>query len=146
MRRILLILAAATVFAPLAVSQPEKQTTKVEGSFLLAKELGTFAGRVAEVRLYAFDPFLADKGADLVEKIEFAKFAHTQGKETKKSFVIGAKGTLDPKMRYYLTFFILENGNRTHIGACAHSGKDLCKVLTGGQPAKVEIKVREIRR
>jgi hypothetical protein len=142
--RIQTILLPALLLWPAIAPAGEKKSTRVEGVMLLPKEVASFDKRVVEIRLYKYDRRLADTAADLVEKIEFKDFAHLQGKETKKGFVIGAKGTLEPSMGYYLTLFILENGKRTHIGECEHV-KGLCKVLTDGGPAKVSFKVRPVK-
>jgi hypothetical protein len=50
-----------------------------------------------------------------------------------------------PKMRYYITVFVLDDaGKRTHIGE--KDGKaGLCLVLTDGQPNKVTMIVRPVR-
>lgn len=127
------------------VAAQDRPSTKVEGTFVIPKEVASFNGRLVEIRLYKHDPRIADKAADLVEKVEFKDFGHVQGKETKKDFTIGAKGTLEPAMGYYVTFFILREGRRTHIGECAHSKNNLCKVLTKGQPNKIRVQVREVR-
>jgi hypothetical protein len=100
---------------------------------------------VLEIRLDQHDPRIADQPADLVEKVEIKDFAHTQGKETTKEFVIGAKDNLEPKLGYYGTLFILEQGQRTHVGECA-DGKGLCKVLTQRQPNKVSLTGREVKK
>src|SRR5262249_2920699 len=130
---------------PLAVATAgEQKSTRVEGTVVVPKEVGTFAKRVVEIRLYKYDPGIADRAADLVEKVELKDFAHTAGKETKKGFVVGAKGVIEPRMKYYLTLFILEGGRRTHIGECAPE-KGPCKVLTDGNPSKVVLKVRAVK-
>ena len=40
--------------------------------------------------------------------VEIKDCAHTQGKETTKEFIIGAKDDLEPKLGSYGTLFILE--------------------------------------
>ena len=98
-----------------------------------------------EIRLYKHDPRIADQPAGLAEKIELKDFAHGQGKETTKEFVIGAKDNLEPKLGYYVTLFVPEQGRRTHIGECA-DGKGPCTVLTQGQPNKASLTVREVNK
>jgi hypothetical protein len=132
--------------ALVAVAAEDKPSTKVEGTFVIPKEVPSFEGRLVEIRLYKHDPRIADKAADLVERVEIKDFSHAQGKETKKDFAIGANGTLEPKMGYYVTLFILQKEQRTHIGECEHSKKDLCKVLTNGEPSKISLKVREVKK
>jgi hypothetical protein len=128
-----------------APAEEKKETARVEGTVIIPKEVASFEGRVLEIRLYKHDPRIADMPADLVEKIEIKDFAHSRGKETTKEFVIGAKDNLEPKLGYYVTLFILEQGQRTHIGECA-DGKGPCKVLTQGQPNKVSLTVREVKK
>jgi hypothetical protein len=125
----LVLLAAVLIGPPAGTLAGGQQTARVEGTFVIPKEAAAFAGRLVEIRLYRYDPHLADAAADLVEKVEFKNFAHTAGKETKKEFVVGAKAALDPKLRYYLTLFVLENGKRTHLGECT-PGQGPCQVFT----------------
>jgi hypothetical protein len=101
---------------------------------------------VLEVRLYQHDPRIAGKNADLVELVEVKDLAHTQGTETKKTFVLGAKANLEPKLGYYVTVFVLEGKQRTHIGECEHAKKNLCRVLTDGQPNKISLILREVKK
>jgi D-amino peptidase len=139
-----LLLGKAT---PSATSKDEKEaqdTAKVTGTFLLPKELDSFDGRVVEIRLYKIHLMIADKAADLVEKVEIKDFAHTKGTETKKAFVVGAKAKLEKDMKYYLTLFILNDGQRTHMGEVS-PGAEPPKVLTQGHPNKVTLTVRQVR-
>src|SRR4051794_36088999 len=143
--RTLLFIAALAVLPSAVPAQEGKATTKVEGTLVVSKDLPSFQGRVVEIRLYKHDPRIADKAADLVEKLELKDFAHTQGQETTKAFVVGAKGTLEAKQGYYVTLFLLDGGKRTHLGECEHSKNNLCRVLTDGQPAKIKLTVRAVR-
>ena len=140
------LLVAACCFIttrPLVAGDDDAKSTKVTGTVVVPKSVSSFTGRTLEIRLYAYNPFLADVSADLVEKRLQKKFAHTQGKDTTTKFVVGAKGKLNPKLRYYLTVFLLENGKRTHIGE-KDGKRGLCKVLTGGNPNKVRIIARQV--
>src|SRR5262245_14275877 len=91
-----------------SVRADDKDATRVEGTFTVPKEVASFQGRVVEIRLYKYDPRIADQAADLVEKVEIKDFAHTQGQEKKKDFVIGANGKREPQRSYYLTLFLLD--------------------------------------
>lgn len=133
----LLVLAAAGVRAG-----AEEKTAKVTGTFTLPKELDSIQAQVVEIRLYKIHPMIADKAADLVELVEIKDFAHTKGTQTKKEFVIGAKAKLEPEMKYYLTLFILKDGQRTHMGQVP--GKFLITVLTQGEPDTVAITVKKV--
>lgn len=130
--------------ALVAVAAEDKPSTKVEGTFVIPKEVPSFEGRLVEIHLFKYDPQIADKAADLVERVEIKDFSHTQGKVTKKDFAIGAKGTLEPEMSYYVTLFILQKEQRTHIGKCEHSKQFLCEVLTNGAPSRISLNVREV--
>ena len=141
-----LTFATIAIFARAEHLDDKKNSAKVEGVFVIPKEVASFDGRLVEIRLYQYDPRIAGKAADLVEKVEFRDFSHTAGKETKKEFVIGAKADVDPKRSYYVTFFILEKEKRTHMGKCDHDKDGIGKVLTNGQPKIVSIKVAEIKR
>jgi len=141
---LLLAVVFCAVLAGFAVAADPDKSTKVDGTFVLSKDEATFAGHVVDIRLYEFDPFLADVGATLIEKLEMKDFGHTKGTETKKEFVIGAKGEIKPRMSYYVTLFILKDGKRTHMGKVP--GKFLCKVITGGNPRKIEMIVKAIGR
>ena len=123
----------------------EPTSTKVEGTFTIPQAVPSFKDHLVEIRLYQFDPRIADKGADLVDKLQLKKFSHAQGKDTKKQFVLGKKGKLDPRKGYYVTFFVLKDGKRTHIGECQHK-KGLCSVLTRGQPNKIKMTIRPVRK
>lgn len=119
-------------------------STKVTAAVSLPKTLATFTGRTLELRLYEYDPRLADAPSKLIQKIAKPGFAHTKGKPTVTKIVIGAKGTINPRRSYYLTMFVLNGKRRTHIGE-KDGKRGLCKVLTNGQPRNVKVIVRSIR-
>jgi len=127
-----------------AEDKKDDTTTKVTGSVIIPKEVASFDSRVLELRLYAYDPRIAGKAADLVEKVEVKDFNHETGKETKKTFTIGAKGELKANTKYYVTAFVLKGEDRTHIGQADHVKEPLNKVLTDGNPRDVTIRFKEI--
>lgn len=138
--------ALAAVLCTSAVAEDKKddKTTKVTGTAIIPKDVASFEGRVLELRLYGIDKRIADKGADLIEKIEIKDFAHTTGKETKKEFTIGAKGALVANNRYYITAFVLNGEARTHMGQADHVKEPFNKVLTDGNPREVVIRFKEL--
>jgi hypothetical protein len=147
---LLLALLALPVLAPAAAAPPTatlpaRATTRVEGTFVVPKDLPAFAGRVAEIRLYQTDPRVADRPATLVEMLTVPDVGHVADSETSRPFVIGASGTLDPTATYYVTLFLLVEGKRTHIGEGDHSKNNLCKVLTAGQPSSIVMRLREVK-
>ncbi|MFM8271794.1 MAG: hypothetical protein ACKODX_05610 [Gemmata sp.] len=140
----LAVLALFAVAVPPVVGADDKGTTRVTGTVIVPKEVPSFDNRVVELRLYSVDKNIADKGADLVERVELKEFSHTTGKETRTEFAIGAAGKLDPKNRYYITAFVLNKDARTHIGTADHVKEPFNKVLTDGNPREVTIRFKEI--
>jgi hypothetical protein len=122
----------------------DDKTTKVTGTAIIPKDLPSFSGRTLELRLYAHDPRVADRAADLVEKVEVKDFKHETGTETKKEFTIGAKGELKPNMKYYVTAFVLDGEKRTHIGQADHVKEPFNKVITDGNPREITVRFKEV--
>jgi hypothetical protein len=147
--RTLTLLAAAFALSVFAADPPKKddkkedKTTKVTGTFTVPKEQASFEKLTLEIRLYEYDPKLADKGAELVEKVEVKDFKHEKGKETVEKFEVGAKGMLKDGKAYYLTLYVLDGDTRVSRGDLDHD-KGLGKVLTNGQPREVKATARQI--
>jgi hypothetical protein len=120
-------------------------TAEVKVKAIVPAKLASFKDRTLEVLLYKYDPRLADRAADLVDRYEVKNFAHTRGADTVKEFTLGKKEKLDEKKGYYLTLFILEGKTRTHIGECDHA-KGFARVLTGTAPNEVSATFREVKR
>jgi hypothetical protein len=139
MRAVLLLL----VLAPFCAAAEDTAEVKITAT--VPADTASFTGRVLEVRLYRYDPRLADRMADLVEKVEVKGFAHSKGKATVKELALGRKEKLDAKMGYYLTLFVLDGGKRTHMGKCDHVKEPFNKVLTMGNPRKVKAAINEIK-
>ena len=134
------------IFTALSRAEDKKddKTTKVTGTVIVPKDVPSFDGRVLELRLYTLEKNVADKPADLVEKVEIKDFTHIVGKETKKEFTIGAKGEVKENTRYYITAFVLKGEDRTHLGQADHVKFPLNKVITDGNPREVTIRFKEI--
>jgi hypothetical protein len=111
---------------------------------IIPKEVASFDNRVVELRLYSIEKNVADKKADLIEKVELKGISHEAGKETKKEFIIGAVGKLDANNRYYITAFVLKNDERTHIGTADLGKEPFNKVLTVGNPREVTFRFKEV--
>ncbi|MBY0230888.1 MAG: hypothetical protein K2W96_16505 [Gemmataceae bacterium] len=131
-----------------ADAEPEKKedSSHVSGTATVPADAASFKGRVLEIQLWKHDPRIADKKADLVEKAEVKDFAHTKGKATEKAFSVGKKEKLDSAMSYYVTFFVLEKGERTHMGRIEGAKEPFNKVLTNGHPRKLKIVLDEVKR
>jgi hypothetical protein len=148
MRHLCLLAALALAgFTPAddkkADPKKDDKTTKVTGTFTVPKEQASFDKLTLEIRLYEYDPKVADKGAELVEKVEVKEFKHEKGKETVEKFEIGAKGKLTDGKGYYLTLYVLDGETRVSRGDMDHD-KGLGKVLTDGQPREVKATARQI--
>lgn len=134
-----MICAASTGFA----AEKNDMSTKVTAVVSIAETANTFTGRTLAVHLYAFDPFLADVGADLIEKIEQTDFAHTKGKKTELTIEIGARGKISPRKQYYVTAFVLDKGTRTLMGEI-NGKRGLCKVIAEGNPREINLVMRQL--
>lgn len=141
---VLVVFALAFTASAPAEDKKDDTSTKVTGTVIIPKEVASFEGRVVELRLYGINKNVADKAADLIEKVELKDFSHVTGKETKKEFTIGAAGKLDANNRYYVTAFVLKKDDRTHIGTADHVKEPFNKVLTDGNPREVTIRFKEI--
>ena len=139
-------LGALLLMGTTAIADDKKDdtTTKVTGKVIIAKDVGSFAKRTLELRLYGYDPRIADKAADLIDTFEVKDFAHEEGKETTKEFTIGAKGALKPNTKYYVTAFVLDGKKRTHIGQADHVKEPFNKVITDGNPRDITLRFREV--
>jgi hypothetical protein len=141
------IAIAALLLAGNAAPADDKKddtTTKVTGKVIIPKDVGTFSKLKLELRLYAYDPRIADKAADLVDTFEVKDFSHEAGKETAKEFTIGAKGELKPDTKYYVTAFVLDGDKRTHMGQADHVKEPFNKVITDGNPREITVRFKEV--
>ncbi|WP_180237109.1 MliC family protein [Lacimicrobium alkaliphilum] len=136
-------------------SQPKERCTRIDdrkdnvsslvsGNITLPASLPTIDRAVLDLRLYKYELYKADTRAEMVDWVQSPAFVHQQGSSTERPFQIGTHEPRDPKMGYYLTLYILEEGHRTHIGQCSHNENGLCKVLTQGQPGEVEATFRKL--
>lgn len=132
---------ATAVRAPAA--DDVANNVRVTGTVALPDELESFVGRMLEIRMYKVDPLLADAPADLVDTVEVPDFCHEKGTETRKTFELGADAALELHKTYYLTCFVLDGGERTHMGEVP--GQFMAKVLTNGAPREVTFQVRAVR-
>ena len=104
------------------------------------------AGLMLELRLYEYDPFLADAAADLVGKLRVKNLAHKKGKETKTQFILAEDGSIQPRRSYYLTCFVIDAKGKRYLMGEKDGKRGLCKVLTGGNPNKVNLILRDLRK
>ena len=136
---------ASTIDRPHA-TKDKANSSKVTGTVVTAASVKGYSGLVLELRLYEYHPLIADKPADLVAKLNLKNYAHKAGKETKTHFTIGENGGKKPGMAYYLTCFVIDRaGKRTLMGE-KDGKRGLCKVLSAGNPNKVNLILRDLRK
>ncbi len=137
-----LVLAGGSV---LALAQGP---SKLEVTVKIPADVPSFKGQTLEVLLFEFDPKIADKPASKFDQVVLKDFSHEMGKETVKEVTLGEKakdGKTNAARSYYATVFVLRNGARTHIGEQDGKKGILCRVLTDGQPSKVNMVVRPVQ-
>ena len=140
-----LLLAGTMVLAFVALAK-EPASTKVTGTVLTPKGVKDYSGLTLEVRLYEYHPFVADKPADLVARLNLEEYAHKTGKETKTQFKVGEAGTIMPGMSYYITCFVIDAKGKRYLMGEKDGKRGLCKVLTGGNPNRVNLILRDLRK
>lgn len=129
------------------LAHAEVAPSKVQGTIVIPAKVPSFMGSTLEIKLWEYDPFLADASAKLFDEVIVKDYGHAETKETTTKFVIGEKangGKTTKGRNYYVTLFVLVDGKRTHIGEL-NGKRGLCKVLTGGNPNKIKMVVRPVR-
>lgn len=134
------------IASALPVFAADGDSAKITGTIAAPKALKSFDKLTLEVRLYEYDPGIADKAADLVDKLEVKDFSHAEGKETVETIELGAKAKIKPGMSYYVTVFVLDGKDRTHIGDLAHAPDGFAKVLTNGGPRAIRGTLRPVKK
>ncbi|KPK50543.1 MAG: hypothetical protein AMK72_01970 [Planctomycetes bacterium SM23_25] len=124
---------------------PEPAAGTVTGAFIISDGIPSFEGYVLEIKLWQYNPLVADVSATLVGEHVVKGYRHTKGTETKTAFTLRPKDGVKNGMNYYVTAFVLDGGKRTHMGQ--RDGRPgLCKVLAQGQPTTVQLIARDLRR
>jgi len=121
-------------------------SSKVTGTVVTAGSVKDYEGLTLELRLYEYHPFIADKPADLVAKLNLKNYWHKTGKETMTQFTIGEDSKVKPGMSYYLTCFVIDAKGKRYLMGEKDAKRGLCKVLTGGNPKKVNLVLRDLRK
>ena len=128
----------------LTASAPAESIPAVSGVIIVPENTAAFADRTLEVRLFEFDPLLADVGATEIDVWEMANFEHMGADSEQLAFELG-KG-FQPRLdrSYYITVFSLHDGVRTQIGELDGQA-GLAKVLQGTFSSRVTMILRELR-
>ena len=139
---IFIFMSACTLLS--AQEENMENTASVSGIVIIPADLPSFAESKLEIRLYKFDPLLADRPAQLIDRFSAQNYSHIEGKTTKTKFELGSQERIDPAMRYYITVFILSNDIRTHIGE--KKGKQgLFTVLSANDPRHFSVWIRPVK-
>lgn len=121
-----------------------RKASAVSGGIVVPATVPAFADQRLEIKLFEFDPRLADVSATLIDEYEAADFGHEGEEKTKHAFGVGTDFEPRDNRSYYITVFVTKDGKRTHIGE--RDGKPgLCKVLTDGNPSEVTLVLRPVR-
>lgn len=136
----------STLLFAFALQLPAAESAKVTGTLVTPKAVKAYEGLSLEIRLYEYDPFLADASADLVGKFFIKNYAHKAGTETKTQFIVGDAATIKPRRSYYLTCFVLDAKGKRKLMGEKDGKRGLCNVLTGGNPKKVTLILRDLRK
>src|SRR5438132_108812 len=135
----LLALASFVLSSAQAADPPP---AKVEGTFIIPKDVSSFQGRRVEIGLLMSDPNNAELPPLLLEQVTLKGFTHKSGKETRQDFVLDAGVDVEDGKSYFLTFTIRDRNTVTHKGKCKHDENGY--VLTDKTPETVTVVVSEI--
>ncbi len=102
----------------------------------IPKTIATFDGETMIIRLFEYDPYLADVSATLVERADKPELSHQSGTADQMTVVVGSDHRLNPKRSYYVTCFIENQDKRTHMGEEKPRGEP-AKVLTDEEKQRV---------
>ncbi len=144
MKSLLLAITLSVAFSAIAAEKPYSED--FTGTVVTPKTVKDYAALTLEVRLYEYHPFIADKPADLVAELNHANYTHKAGKETKTQFKVGEAGTIMAGMSYYLTCFVIDANGKRYLMGEKDGKRGLCKVLTAGNPNKVHLILRDLRK
>jgi hypothetical protein len=128
MKCLFAILAVCVVSFTSVLAEDKTPKAKTDGKkldciFVIKANEKSFKDAVADIRVYEYHPFIADKAADLVGKKIVEKISHTKGTKSEVKHTFHVK--LKPQMKYYVTIKIYKNKKMEH--------KDLLFFINGFQ-------------
>lgn len=88
----------------------------ISGKLTIRSEEESFARATAWIRVWEYDPFLADAAAKQFGEARVADINHDNGTETEIPFSIGDAENISPERKYYITVFIYRDGKVGQVG------------------------------
>lgn len=88
----------------------EQKEFAISGKLTINSNEEAFARATAWVRVWEYDPFLADDAAKQFADARIVDIEHQNGTETEIPFSIGNVEDINPGKKYYLTVFIYRDG------------------------------------
>ncbi|MDP5238993.1 hypothetical protein Q9Q94_05595 [Uliginosibacterium sp. 31-16] len=116
----------------------------VYGELHVPASIAGFDRHQLEIRVFARDPRVADRPAEVVGKADIPGFKHQAGTETVEKFSVNLNQPYRADLSYYATFFILKDGVRTLHGQCAHAEGASCSVLGKAAPSELQVRFAEM--
>lgn len=98
----------------------------LQGEARIAASLPDFPASELELSLYRIGP--ADRAAELLDRRVIPLAAHARGKEARLPFSLGKATHYKAGERYYLTAYILQQGQRSHAGRCSAEAGATCPI------------------
>jgi hypothetical protein len=80
------------------------------GKITFKKNEASFKNAGVWIRLWEYDPFLADASAQLYDSVKLTKVEHTTGKDSQIDFNLGDKTKINARRQYYVTIFVYKDG------------------------------------
>lgn len=115
----------------------------VQGTITVPESATIGKDQTIEVKLFEFDPLLADVAAKLSDEKILTDIQHETGNATEVPFAIGADLEVRKDRRYYVTVFVLQGEERTHIGEI-EGKRGLNVVLNNGKSSPVQLILRQV--
>ncbi|MEW4455752.1 hypothetical protein AB1L30_24000 [Bremerella sp. JC817] len=119
-------------------------TSAVHGKIVIGKDLPGFERQALEIKLFEYDPLLADVSADLIDEVVIDDFSHAAGKEKSVPFGLGKDFQPRKDREYYITVFVVAGANRTHVGELSRESR-INKVRPGKGSGEVVVTLRQVR-
>ncbi|PQO25097.1 hypothetical protein C5Y96_26715 [Blastopirellula marina] len=117
----------------------------VQGTITIPDSTTVEQGETIEVKLFEFDPLLADAPAKLIDEKILTEIQHETGPSTEIPFALGSDLEVQKDCRYYITVFVLQGSDRTHIGEI-EGKRGLNVVLQNGDRSPVNLILRPLKK